>query len=180
MKKLVLFFMVSIMVFALSGVAVATTFTDTKDLDRWLTGSGSTSWTHATPADLDVPPDTVNSATLTVEAYFIEGSNQLSVNSTFEGLLQNAQWVWTGFLRGHFEGQDFKVASVFGSWTADTPFNVTLSYNEPGCLLSPLFIDTSKLEINYNNGTAAVPEPASMSLVVIGLLGIAGIKRKLA
>jgi hypothetical protein len=175
-KKLMMSMVLLLSMLGMFGTVHAVTYTDVQLLDRWLSGSGSTSWGHNTPSDLDVPPDTIGSAFLTVEAYWVgEGNDQVSVNSVLQGTLENATWVWTGFLQGYFQGQTFNVASIFTEWTAGTPFIVTLNYNEPGCM-NYLYLSTSELELNYANGTA-VPEPTSALLLGFGLIGLAGIKR---
>jgi len=51
--------------------AFAIVFTNTVNPDVFLSGTGTYSWSHLTPADFEVPFDTVNSATLTIDTFLL-------------------------------------------------------------------------------------------------------------
>lgn len=173
MKKLLSLLIGVALIVGVAGVAGAVTYTEDVQLDTWLSGSGSISWLHNTPIDLSVPPDTVNSATLTIGANYVNGNNdQVYAEAIALGTLTNGVVTWTNWFA--YSASVFDATSIFSTWGSGDNFDVTLNYNEVRAGL--LYLDFSRLALNYDNGVA-VPEPATMLLLGLGLLGVAVIRR---
>jgi hypothetical protein len=171
MKKI--FFAVLILVFGMIVSASATLYTDVVDIDKSFFGTGTYSWTHNTPVDFSVPPDTVNSATLKIFGYAVNGNNKVYVESTFVGDLDKGIWSYS----------NYDISGIFTPTWNENSFDVTLNYSEyiklfcwtfPDCF----YLDKSVFCLNYENGSAPVPEPSTMLLLGAGLLGLVGYNRK--
>ena len=179
MKKL-LFLYTLTLIFGVAGVAGALNFTDTQYLFRQYSGVGTDSWYHNTPADFDVPPDTVNSANVKIWAWLVDGSNDdIEVEGTAQATLNNGQWKTLGF-----SWTNIDVADIFINWTVGDQLTVTLDYDEQGSSWlgrNKLYVKSSTFHLDYENGidaTAPVPEPATLFLLGSGLAGLAGFGRK--
>ena len=161
--------------------ASALTYSDTKDwglLEGWLKGTGTLSWQHAVTPDFQVPYDNLVSASLVIDAWFVDGNNdKIFVENTYFGKLDNgALWTFCP------SSSNFDIGSLFTTWASGTPLDVTLGYKETGWH-NYLKLDKSVFTLNYENleqqnPPITAPEPGTIMMLGLGLMAIAAIRRK--
>lgn len=64
--------------------------------------------------------------------------------------------------------------SVEGLWSLNSDGTLDITVKS---IFGTFFLDSSKLTVEGTKGTAAVPEPASIALLAVGLIGIAVMRR---
>src|SRR5215831_5625978 len=123
----------------------------------------------------------VTAETLGVLAFSITIANASSGNGTF-GLSSVTNWIWN-------VSQEIDLGTELVGQTGFNDFN-WCTFNFDGCTppapggVSPFVIRTnaetgdSLILISMKRVATAVPEPATLTLVGLGLLGIAGMRRR--
>jgi len=150
------------------------TYSDPQDLDKWLFGTGTYEWAHPITSDFSIPPDTLESATLTITAWYVDGNNdKITVQGTYEAKLEDAIWYYGGW-----SSSSFDIGSVFTTWGSGDSLNVSLNYDQTSWPYK-LYLDESVLCLNYKDGTPTpTPEPGTLLLLGLTLAGLAAVRRR--
>ncbi len=180
MKKLFSLLTGLFLVITVAGSASA--FTNIVELGGLNYGNDLITWTHDAPSDFEVPYDIIYSATITITYNWIEtetGEN-VKLDGSIIGTLDtySSCWLW-GNPMDDLAFAEFDVAAELDPFDNGSLLNLSLKINESGDWSGKDYIlGTSTFDLDYENGSAPVPEPATMVLFGLGLIGLAGASRK--
>ncbi len=201
MKRLLLAFCTAALFFGLVGsaMAVPVTWTDTKDFDPDILIPPTYSYWHDISDDgfsswWTGGNDTIDSFSLEVGLYDDNTNDTTSVYKVVGYWWIFPIWDWVTVttpdgtesakisfgLESHAytftNGSETYTGNVWGTldiWH-DGTLNVLVSSD-----FGDFYLDSSTLTVNGDNGTAPVPEPATLLLLGSGLLGLAGFRKKI-
>jgi len=131
-------------------------------------------WQHPTPADFEVPWDIVSSASLSVYVGWVDtfGDDHLDVQTLTLPLTQNTA-TYTLDIGSLFVSLWPNGQNLLASLTI-TEDERTIGHSEWN---GDLILGTSTFAMEYENGTAPVPEPATLLLLGCGLIGVGVFRR---
>jgi hypothetical protein len=185
-KHVAVLFSSTLFILFVTGVSHAFLFTDYQILNQPLGGGVySYTYTHDTPGDFEVPYDTVNSASLTIKAKNVSAEilgiedDLVFAECWLQGTLntETRHWLW-GYVTDPYSTTTFNLDNFIDvftlGWDTGDPLHITVAGLECGSLT---LID-STFSLDYENGSAPVPEPATLLLLGTGLLGAAGLRRR--
>lgn len=133
------------------------------------------SWKHTLPADLQVPPDIIKRARLWIDGYAIDSDNNcVKIGSS---------WNWDPLEESNWKQDNSTYnltnTNIPGFWNNGT-LGVTVKAGERSIRIDRaiLMIDYVNVDGDPRSPGGAIPEPATISLLGLGLLGMGIVSRR--
>jgi len=140
---------------------------------------------HSLPFDFQVPYDEVKSADLTISGYYIDSGDDVYIDGETFGSLNEGgsyelrfSWEKGIFLKDNPSVSNFDIASAFNVWETGKFLDVSITNTSGKFMDLGFYLSKSVFNLDYEYKIAHAPEPSTMVLFGLGLLGFGVVGRK--